>query len=555
MAGLQALSPASRATFWRSLGTLNATRVVIAAVLLAYASIGSIGAGRPVAWLYTEACIAYLGVALVFGALTHFYRRRFLLQLLTQIAADIAVISVLYAAAGGLRSGLAILYLFPLAGAAILAPLILALFCASVVALFMLAETTYKVFMADGEIPYLQTGLYGAAYFAAVIVVNRLAARLIGQEELAVRRGVDLAIQQSVNEIVMADMGDGVLVTGSDAYVFAANPAARRMLGLGQLGEGFLLAAAPELEPILAAFSAWIADPDGQRVAFVHIKPATEGEPAGGPLWSGRRSVAAHLQLRFARAHTPDQAADRCVIFMQDVTAIENQAQELKLASMGRLTASIAHEVRNPLSAISHATSLLAEDLTERSHQRLLRIVGDNVARVNRMVEDILQLSRKVQPNGEPLRLRDFLEDVVAEFQETHKLADGIVACEARAATAVRFDALHLREVITNLLTNAIRYASGAPGSILLYAVSNGRTELHVQDDGPGITPEVRAHLFEPFYTTSSKGTGLGLYLARELCMNNHANLDYEYRFDGMRGSQRKASGRFVITFGQRPGA
>lgn len=548
----QALSQESRATFWRSLGTLNITRAVIAAVLLVYASLGPAG-GRPAAWLYTEACVAYLAFALGAAALTHFYRRRFLLQLMTQVAVDFAIISTLYVAAGGLRSGLAILFLFPLAGAAILAPLLLALFCASVVTLFMLAEATYKVFMADGDIPYLQTGLYGAAYFAVVFVVSRLAAKLIWQEELAVRRGVDLSIQQAVNELVMADMGDGVLVTGRDAYVFAANPAARRMLGLGPVGEGFVLAAAPALEPILAAFTAWNEDPDGQRVAFVNIKPVADAGAAPAP--GGRRAVAARLQLRFARAHTPDPAADRCVIFMQDVSAIENQAQELKLASMGRLTASIAHEVRNPLSAISHATSLLAEDLTEKPHQRLLKIVGDNVARVNRMVEDILQLSRKVQPHGEPLHLRSFLAEVVAEFQETHKIADGVIAVEASADPAVRFDPLHLREVVANLLNNAVRYASGAPASIRLVAIGDhGRTELHVQDDGPGITPEVRAHLFEPFYTTSSKGTGLGLYLARELCMNNEANLDYEYRFDGMRGGQRKASGRFVITFGQRNG-
>ena len=548
----QALSQESRATFWRSLGTLNLTRVVIAAVLLAYAILGPSG-GSPVAWLYTEACIAYLAFALGFAGLTHVYRRRFLLQLMVQVATDFAIISTLYVAAGGLRSGLAILYLFPLAGAAILAPLLLALFCASVVALFMLAETTYKVFMVDGDIPYLQTGLYGAGYFAAVFVINRLAAKLIWQEELAVRRGVDLSIQQAVNEIVMADMGDGVLVTGRNADVYAANPAARRMLGLGPVGEGFRLDAAPALEPIVAAFTAWIDDPDGHRVAFVHIKPV-EGEGGGTQAWSARHAIAAHLQLRFARAHTPDPAADRCVIFLQDVSAIENQAQELKLASMGRLTASIAHEVRNPLAAISHATSLLAEDLVEKPHQRLLRIVSDNVGRVNRMVEDILQLSRKVQPNGEPLHLHSFLADVVAEFQETHKLADGIVAFNAGANPAVRFDPLHLREVIANLLNNAIRYASGKPASIRLFVVSAGRTELHVQDDGPGITPEVRSHLFEPFYTTSSKGTGLGLYLARELCMNNHANLDYEYRLEGMHGKLRQASGRFVITFGQRSG-
>jgi two-component system sensor histidine kinase PilS (NtrC family) len=169
------------------------------------------------------------------------------------------------------------------------------------------------------------------------------------------------------------------------------------------------------------------------------------------------------------------------------------------------------------------------------------------------MVEDILQLSRKVQPQSEPLRLAAFLGEIRAEFHETHALPDDMIQVGGTGNTPVRFDALHLREVVVNLLTNAIRYASGTPGSIRLFVVSHnlGRMELHVQDDGPAITPEVRAHLFEPFYTTSSKGTGLGLYLARELCLNNGAMLDYEYRIDPGAFGLRKASGRFVITFAQ----
>jgi len=220
---------------------------------------------------------------------------------------------------------------------------------------------------------------------------------------------------------------------------------------------------------------------------------------------------------------------------------------------MGRLTASIAHEVRNPLSAIGHATSLLGEDLDSAVHLRLLKIVSDNVARVNRMVEDILQLSRKVQPHNEPLALDVFLAELRTEFYETHGLPGDVIGLQVTAGTLVRFDPLHLREVVLNLLNNAVRYASGGPSSIRLYLVSDKARslELHVQDDGPGISPEVRAHLFEPFYTTSSKGTGLGLYLARELCLNNDAMLDYEYRFEAepLADGNPKSSGRFVITF------
>ena len=556
MRGWNALTRESRDTFWRSLHAMTGTRIVIAVVLLLYLAFDNQDYAASY-YLYAETCVAYVLLAIGFALLSFHIRKRFLLQVILQISVDLAVISTLYLTAGGARSGLVILYLFPLAGAAILAPLTLSLLSASLVALFLLAETLYQVFLGDRTLPLTQAGLYGAVFFAIVLVVSRLAAKLIGQEELAARRGADLQIQQAINQIVIADVEDGILVVGRDGRVFTGNPAAQFMLGLSDGQRDFRLADMPALAPVAQAFGAWLQQSGGAgrqatRTAFVTVKPQ-HGVPGKGhsAAWSGRRDLSAHLKLRFARVDTPDEAAERCVIFMQDVTAIENQAQQLKLASMGRLTASIAHEVRNPLSAIGHATSLLAEDLGEPGQVRLLKIVGDNVARVNRMVEDILQLSRKVQPNGAPLYLKSFLSELKAEFQETQGLRDDMMWLGNTEPAPVRFDPLHLREVLVNLLTNAVRYASGGAASIRMYALTDasGRMELHVQDDGPGITPEVRSHLFEPFYTTSHKGTGLGLYLARELCLNNEATLDYEYRFDAAQAN--KASGRFVITFAQ----
>ena len=559
IARLQALSAPSRATFWRSLQTLNATRVVIALVLLVYLSFDSRGLRASGQYLYAEICVVYLLLSVLFALTAVYWQRRFLLQLLTQIACDLSIISLLYIAGGGVRSGLAILYLFPLAGLAILAPLLLSLFCASLVALFMLAESTYQIFMMEGQMAVLQAGLYGAAFFAAVLVVNRMAAKLIGQEELAIQRGVEVSVQQAVNRLVMANTADGILVVDPDGQVFAGNPAAQQMLGVLGPELKFRLSASVALAPLAQAYAEWRADAS-RSTAFLTIKPYTDAALQGlTAAWSARRDLSAHLKVRFAAADTAGLGSERSVIFLQDVTGIENQAQQLKLASMGRLTASIAHEVRNPLSAIGHATSLLAEDLDSVVHLRLLKIVGDNVARVNRMVEDILQLSRKVQPHSEPLALDSFLAEMKTEFEETHGLPGDVIALSVAPGTLLRFDALHLREVLLNLLNNAVRYASGAPGSIriALEVDKARRMELHVQDDGPGISTEVRAHLFEPFYTTSSKGTGLGLYLARELCLNNEARLDYEYRFDSAAlgpavaaaEGARRSTGRFVISF------
>lgn len=552
------LATETRATFWRTLQTFCITRIVITVVLLAYFGINAVKTERVTeGFADWHTCAAYLVLAIGFGSLCTIVQRRFMLQLFAQLVVDIAAITLLYVAAGGPRSGLAILYLFPLAGAAILTPLVPALFFVSVVALILLIESGYQILHAAADASPSQAGLYGAAFFASIYVINRLAAKLIKQEDLAAQRGRDLQLQEAINRLVIADMGDGILVVGHDTEVWAGNPAAERMLGLSiaYRQPRYKLTDLPSLAPIADAFFAWkrhmgqAEGGEGGSSTYVMVKRGNEG--GAHQSQRGRHDLIAHLKLRFARVEIAGLTDDRTVIFLQDVTEIENQAQQLKLASMGRLTASIAHEVRNPLSAISHAASLLSEDITENPHARLLHIVGDNVQRLNRMIEDILKLSRKAQAHVEPLRLGLFLAEAVGEFEETHNVAPGMIALADMDDYQIRFDPMHLREVIVNLLSNAMRYASGREGSIRIHALlpKAGRLELHVRDDGPAITPAVRAHLFEPFYTTSSKGTGLGLYVARELCLNNGAMLDYEYRMDMTGGGTGEPTGRFVITF------
>jgi two-component system sensor histidine kinase PilS (NtrC family) len=553
----------TRATLWRTLLTFNVTRVLITIVLLIYLGLHA----KSELWSsdqfsYLQICIFYLALAIFFTSLAIYRKRRFLLQLLSQVLLDIAVISVLYIASGGAKSGLAILYLFPLAGCAILAPLIWALFFASSVTLVLLAESAYQIFNDVPNVSVSQVGLYGAAFFAAVWVINRLADKLIAQEDLAARRGRDLRIQQAINRLIIADTGDGVLVVTRDGTVLTGNPAAERMLGLSIPHDKplYTLTEVSSLMPIAEAFFIWKARLAKNRPTeensslFVKVKPGDDVSLQNATtVWGGRRELTSHLKLRFAKVEAEGLTEDRSVIFLQDVTEIENQAQQLKLASMGRLTASIAHEVRNPLSAISYAASLLREEISSPSQTRLLNIVGDNVARLNQMIEDILSLSRKAQSHGEPLALGSFFDEFLEEFRETNTLAKDLIHIGNMDPYRVQFDPLHLREVMMNLLSNALRYASGESSSIHIHAVPDGanRLELHVQDDGPAISVEVRAHLFEPFYTTSNKGTGLGLYLARELCLNNGAMLDYEYRMDGMEENVTDSIepiGRFVIT-------
>lgn len=553
-------------TFWRTLQTFNATRIVVAMVMLAYLSTQS----KSEIWfsqLFTnpETCSVYLLCAVAFTAITAYYRRYFMWQIVLPITVDIVAVSILYIGAGGAKGGLAILYLFPLAGAAILAPLLVALLFVSVATMVLLAESGYQILQSTPDISPMHAGLYGGAFFFAVLVINRLAEKLIKQEELATQRGRDLLVQMDINRIAIKDMGDGLLVVDAAGTLIMANPAAERMLGMSlsdeeqrhTLGDFALLA------PITDALFAWksrvndqagTVSPAAGDAVFVTIKHTDElVQDTAAMDWGGRRELSAHLKVRFAAVRMCEPSEYRAVIFLQDVSEIENQAQQLKLASMGRLTASIAHEVRNPLASISYAATLLSEDAVNSAQMRLLTIVGDNVARLNRMIEDILKLSRKAQRQLEPILLVTLLQDIVDEFRQAHAIAPELIALQLDAADQYRvwFDPLHLREVVVNLLSNAVRYASGRPGGMRLQVMSNvaGRLELHVQDDGEPISPAVRAHLFEPFYTTSNKGTGLGLFLARELCLNNGALLDYEYRHDVQGQHSSHVSGRFVVAF------
>ena len=567
-------------SFWRSLQTLNVSRIIVALCLLFLLNLRSL---KDI-WIYThvfaqDICLVYLFTSICFTLLKIISKQHFALQLLSQIAWDIFIIALLYLGAGGGKGGLSILFLFPLAGVAILTPLLWAFFFCSIVSLLLLVEGAYRSFeLNDGSL-ISQAGLFGAAFFAVVYMVNRLASNLISQEKLATQRGNELAMQQAINRLVIADMGDGILVLDHSGRMFEINPAAERMLGGNLTKEmvGIKLSNIVALRPMIETLSEMrlqraesgggIVDDHASYVSIPCYVDDTKSmlkpifEPSSFGARSERQQFVTHLKVRFKMVKDVnvlqfnDPASDYVIIFMQDVSDIENQAQQLKLASMGRLTASIAHEVRNPLSSISYAASLLNEDIAHIEDnkiqaKRLLKIVDDNVTRLNQLIEDILKLSRKAKNDVEPYSLMYTINTFVQDFVETQKLPDDLILVSTTVDFQVRFDPGHLVEIITNLMSNAVRYASGAPGSVRLYAILSisGRQELHIQDDGSPISYDVRAHLFEPFYTTSRMGTGLGLYMARELCLNNGALLDYEYRVDH---ENAEPSGRFVINFSE----
>jgi two-component system sensor histidine kinase PilS (NtrC family) len=228
-----------------------------------------------------------------------------------------------------------------------------------------------------------------------------------------------------------------------------------------------------------------------------------------------------------------DSGDGEALVFLDDYTAVTQQAQSLKLTSLGRLTASIAHEIRNPLGAVSHAAQLLSEsEQLAANDQELAEIIQHHAKRMNSVIENVLQISRRQPPNPQRLALKGWLQNFLDQYRQTHREQIEIELKLPEEWLEVTFDPSHLERVLGNLLDNALRHSANSDGG--------GRVGIHVEkdpeaqrcvvdviDSGPGVADSERAKLFEPFYTTVDKGTGLGLYLSKELCEINNATLTY----------------------------
>lgn len=519
---------------WRTLQYLSLARLIVAIGLLLSIAAFSSAANVWMGPAYVAAATVYFVGAAALALLAIYLRRRELAQVGAQIAFDLIVISALMVASGGLRSGLVVLYLLPLSGASLLLPTAAVFFVCSLAVITVLLDTFARALVSSGgaEASMFQAGLYGAMLFAITALLRMLAERLEAQELLAQRRGRNLYNQLAINRLVIAQLEQGVVVVDPGAHVRANNRAARLLFGLDSEAQltGKRLNELPRLAPLVAAFERWRAtDPDehGRRAAIVEVP---------------------ELRLRVRFVQPALRASDEFLIFVEDQRALDQRAQQLKLASMGRLTASIAHEIRNPLAAISHAGQLLVEDAEEPGLRRLASIVRENTLRLNRLVDDILRVARREAPLGDDFDLGGFLEPWLQEFEHDRALAPGRVRLEVPGAIRVKFEQSHLRQVLYNLLDNALRYASDASGAvrIVVDAKTSDRVSLWVFDDGAGIAPPARDTLFEPFSTTHSKGTGLGLYIAREFCLANRCDLAYA-EFDGDDGAKQTG---FVVRFG-----
>jgi two-component system sensor histidine kinase PilS (NtrC family) len=439
-------------------------------------------------------------------------RRRFHLQLGLQVSADILFIVVLMFASGGIPSGLGLLLLSGLAAAGLISRGRLTLFYAALASIAVLLEHTVQVLFYFGlTADYIQAGLLSIGYFTTAWVAHTLARYLVATEQLAAQREIDLANMAEVNQLVIQDMQDGVLVVDGHGVVHQYNARAVEMLG--PLRRQRHAPNLNEYSPALAQqFEAWRKNPvagfDPSSALALNDKVGARFVPVGRS-----RSVGA-------------------VIFLEDLSRVQTQARQMKLVALGRLTANIAHEIRNPLSAISHATELLQEEpAPSDTVARLLAIIHDNVNRLDRMVNDVLKLNRRDRAHREVFKVCAYLKTFVEQFCLIEKVPQSIFHLEFSADPEVPFDRSHLNQVMWNLCRNALRHCRRQDASIRIAIDVIGSAvnivKLDVVDDGPGVPLALRSQLFEPFFTTVSSGTGLGLYIAREVCEINGATLEH----------------------------
>jgi two-component system, NtrC family, sensor histidine kinase PilS len=534
---------------WRG---FMAARIVVASVLLALMvylqmTTPSLNTGRAL-----FLCVGYLALtcAVRLWGKPEKSASQFNPQWLVTVGADVLVFStLLYFQIGAVN--FTPLFALPVLLAAVLGPLLLALGTAAAVTLALLFDAWQMSLLGatDATSRFLQAALTGTGLFMVAFLANQLALRLARQERIARSSALMARAQTQVNQLVIDSLSDGVLVVDMNGIVRTTNPAARALLGPRTQSAGTYESTAqivllPNTPFLLASHAAW------QPLVELAIRTMSTMHPQDAEVSITDTAGAMHrlrvrTQLAAANQNGKYDADTLCVLFLEDQRELEAKLRTDKLAAMGRMSAAVAHEIRNPLAAISQANDLLAEELLSPAQQKLTNMVQHNAKRLARIVDDILDVSR-VTPLASSGPQLPHAERMILAICQDWALQNGcghqLRLPYNRAHTTIIFEEDHLRRVLVNLLDNALRYASKLPAAIEVFlqspgqygqqdgddALSNTALRLAVWSDAPPIEQGVQRHLFEPFFSSESRSSGLGLYICRELCTRHGAVIGYQ---------------------------
>jgi two-component system sensor histidine kinase PilS (NtrC family) len=504
----------------RAIRIINIFRFLLSLVFVifyAFADKLNLSAGSDNPSLFLSLAIAYALFSISLLVITPLKSSAVIFFHPLQIVIDILFIIMMMYAAGGIQSSLGLLLIVTIVTASLVSNGRLALFYAAVATIGLLLEQSYRIVESGLPISsYTQSVMLSLSCFATAWLAYSLAKRILLSEALASSRGVDLENLAQVNALITQQMQDGVLVVDEHLNIRHYNAQARQLLALednagNDLG---LRDHAPAIANLLLYWT------DGNDEHKNLIIPVNNRE----------------LNLRIEPINQENRKLG-AVIFIQDWSKIQSAAQQAKLAALGRLTANIAHEIRNPLSAISHANQLLQEEENlSKGNARILEIIEDNIQRINQIIKDVLELNRRDRTHQEKIALNQFIVDFHSQFCAIEKIPDAYFTLElCPAQNTITFDRRHLTQILWNLCKNAWEHGRKEVGSLhlhcakILKSTSQTKAALHIEviDDGAGITEQDRSKLFEPFYTTKSTGNGLGLYISRELAEANNAKLNF----------------------------
>ena len=447
-------------------------------------------------------------------------------QWLPSIGVDLAAIVALQLLNAGTMNYTP-LFGLPILMAAVLGTLTLALGTTAGVTLLLLGWAWWlgSGTAGDDAPRYLQSALTGTGYFIVSYLVHQLATRLAREQEVAQQSQVAARVQTQVSALVIQNLTDGVLVVDESDVVRIANPAGLQLLGGTSL---------PELPFILASETPWNPLVILARRTFRQEQPQTADVDLLHP---GQSPTGLHVRtwLTSTREAARQTQTERlCVMFLHDLREMEARLRTEKLAAMGRMSAAVAHEIRNPLAAIVQANALLEEDLHDPAHKRLAHMVQQNADRLARIAEEVLDIARvQHQISHAPastLPLDETVSQIWNDWQAQDPVQRRAVVMLEAGNPQVEFDTEHLRRVLVNLLDNALRYVGQEPDSLTVTTrtLPSGQTSLQVWSDGAPMDKSVERHLFEPFFSSESRSSGLGLYICRELCQRHGASISYQ---------------------------
>ncbi len=473
--------------------------------------------------LHRMLLLTYLGLHIFYGLLLLAGLRPDLRHVTASIALEIALIAALVWTGGGVARGLGTMLVVSVAAGSILLPGRTALFLAALATLTIISQEAFLLTRGYSKVDNLvRAGILGAAFFATTILVSSLTRRIIASELLARARARNIEELEQLNYQIIQRMLTGIIVADENGRVRMANKAAYALLGIP---------ASADLESLPAVLQ--------DRLDHWQQTPELRAEPF--------RTSAERAAVQASFATLRKESGQDIIVFLEDTGKIAQQAQHLKLVSLGRLTASIAHEIRNPLGAASHASQLLLEspELAE-ADRKMAEIILRHCRRMNGIIENVLQLSRGRSSTMETVALAPWLKAFIQDFSAAGATTGQIELDCPQPEVTCRFDPSHLSQILTNLLSNALRYSlrhtqHAWAGIRLQHDGPDDRVQLQVVDHGPGVAVTDQPHLFEPFFTTEKQGTGLGLYISKELCEANQAILDYV--------SPESGGGCFRITF------